>query len=160
MSELKVYHCNEWKNEYTEFYIKSEADKVIAEKDAEIAGLKAAAKEPSVPNRTCRKCGSAGTLMYMPIVKDGRTYWDLYNNRGIDYVFGIQCAHCGETAFVTKQTHEYDLHHQKYKRCLAMAMWCSAELGMLVSTWEFKIKHYKKWQKRWLKIAEKFKEAK
>ena len=31
MSELKVYHCNEWKNEYTEFYIKSEADKVIAD---------------------------------------------------------------------------------------------------------------------------------
>ena len=31
MSELKVYHCNEWHNEYTEFYIKSEADKVIAD---------------------------------------------------------------------------------------------------------------------------------
>ena len=29
MSELKVYHCNEWHNEYTEFYIKSEADKMI-----------------------------------------------------------------------------------------------------------------------------------
>ena len=46
----------------------------------------------------------------------------------------------------------------KYKRCLAMAWWCSAELGMLVSTWEFKIKHYKKWYKRWLELAEKFKE--
>lgn len=52
------------------------------------------------------------------------------------------------------------LRHQKYKRCLAMAMWCSAELGMLVSTWEFKIKHYKKWHKRWREIAEQFKEAK
>ena len=31
MSELKVYHCNEWHNEYTEFYMKSEADKVIAD---------------------------------------------------------------------------------------------------------------------------------
>ena len=30
MIELKVYHCNESHNEYTEFYIKSEADKVIA----------------------------------------------------------------------------------------------------------------------------------
>ena len=27
--ELKAYHCNEWHNEYTEFYLKSEADKVI-----------------------------------------------------------------------------------------------------------------------------------
>ena len=44
MSELKVYHCNEWHNEYTEFYMKSEADKVIAEKDAEIARLKAIRK--------------------------------------------------------------------------------------------------------------------
>ena len=51
-----------------------------------------------------------------------------------------------------------ELRRHKYKRCLAMAWWCSAELGMLVSTWEFKIKHYKKWQKRWLKLAEKFKE--
>lgn len=40
-----------------------------------------------------------------------------------------------------------------------MAWWCSSELGMLVSTWEYKIKHYKKWQKRWLELAEKFKEA-
>ena len=31
MNELKVYHCNEWNNEYTEFYLKSEADKMIAE---------------------------------------------------------------------------------------------------------------------------------
>ena len=31
MSELKVYHCNEWHNEYTEFYMKSEADHYIAE---------------------------------------------------------------------------------------------------------------------------------
>ena len=49
--------------------------------------------------------------------------------------------------------------HHKYKRCLAMAWWCSAELGMLVSTWESKIKYYKRWQKRWLEIAEQFKGA-
>jgi len=36
MSELKVYHCNEWHNEYTEFYMKSEADKVIAELKAQV----------------------------------------------------------------------------------------------------------------------------
>ena len=29
MIELKAYHCNEWHNEYTEFYLKSEADEVI-----------------------------------------------------------------------------------------------------------------------------------
>jgi hypothetical protein len=31
--ELKVYHCNEWHNEYTEFYLKNEADKLIERKD-------------------------------------------------------------------------------------------------------------------------------
>ena len=39
MQELKVYHSNEWHNEYTDFYLKSEADAVLAEKDAEIRRL-------------------------------------------------------------------------------------------------------------------------
>lgn len=99
----------------TLYYRKSEADKVIAEKDAEIARLKDIRK---VHVEAIESMG-AGLLQ-----------------------------------------DDYEIRHQKYKRCFAMAMWCSAELGMLVSTWEFKIKHYKKWQKRWLKIAEQFKEEK
>lgn len=39
MSELKAYHCNEWHNEYTEFYLKSEADEVIAKLNVEIKRL-------------------------------------------------------------------------------------------------------------------------
>jgi tellurite resistance protein len=56
MSELKVYHHELRHNEYEEFYIKSEADKVIADLEEshkkevgqlliEIAGLKADYKE-------------------------------------------------------------------------------------------------------------------
>ena len=41
MSELNVYHHELRHNEYDEFYLKYEADKVIAEKDKEIAELKA-----------------------------------------------------------------------------------------------------------------------
>ena len=41
MSELNVYHHELRPDEYDEFYLKYEADKVIAEKDAEIAELKA-----------------------------------------------------------------------------------------------------------------------
>ena len=41
MSELKVYHCDEWHNPHTEFYLRHEADKVIAEKDAKILALDA-----------------------------------------------------------------------------------------------------------------------
>ena len=33
--ELKVYHCNEWHNEYTEFYMKSDVDSAIDELKAE-----------------------------------------------------------------------------------------------------------------------------
>ena len=40
MSELNVYHHELRHNEYAEFYLKYEADKVIVEKDAEIATLK------------------------------------------------------------------------------------------------------------------------
>lgn len=40
MSELNIYHNELRPDEYDEFYLKYEADKVIAEKDAEIAKLK------------------------------------------------------------------------------------------------------------------------
>lgn len=154
--------------EECEAYKKAEADKFIAEKDAEIARLKALAKEPSLSNRVCRKCGKEGTLMYMPAVEDNHTFWDLYNNRGIDYVFSIRCAHCGEVAFVTKQVHEYELRLDKYKRCLDMAKRCFTK-----SNYHFVLaRHgedskennrrsilYSKWHKRWLEIAAKIKEA-
>ena len=118
MSELKALHAFDVYDAYTktgdddaaQVYLKSEADKVIAEKDKEIAKLQ---------------------------------------KQVHDYAQGL---------YVIQASAEKEARHHKHKRCLAMAMWCSAELGMLVSTWEFKIKHYKKWQKRWLKIAEKFKE--
>jgi len=49
--------------------------------------------------------------------------------------------------------------HQKYKRCLAMAKWSKA--GMYLSyECDFKREWWNKWQKRWLELAEKFKEAK
>lgn len=37
MSELKVYHCNEWHNEYTEFYLKDEVDNVFRRLKARLA---------------------------------------------------------------------------------------------------------------------------
>lgn len=94
-----------------EYYLKSEADKVIAEKEAEIAELK---------------------------------------EQVHDYALG---------SYVMQAMAEKEARHDKYKRCLAMALWCSAELGMLVSTWESKIKFYKRWHKRWLELANKFKEV-
>ena len=115
--ELKVYHCNEWHNECTEFYLKYEADKVIAEKDAEIAEQKRLRNMAlaSVPN----------VLKVMKIIQ-----------------------------------------HHKHKRCLAMARWCE----YFANYWECceppdcgafiaRAKFHRKWLKRWLELAEKFKEA-
>ena len=49
----------------------------------------------------------------------------------------------------------------KFKRCLAMAKWCATERDIYHLIPRFgKMKFYTKWRKRWLELAEKFKEAK
>lgn len=149
------------------YYLKSEADTVIEAKDAEIEELKAMVKEPRIPHRTCRKCGRVETLMYMPIVKDEGTLWNLYNNKGIDYVFGIQCAHCGEVAFVTKQTHEYELRKQKLKRCLDKAKWCDERIARYTLqqeiqgiSWQKEIKFYRRLKDKYIEISKQFEDRK
>lgn len=69
------------------------------------------------------------------------------------------------------------IQHQKYKRCLAMAEWCKESLRLMRTYevtddyWNLETGHdaeyfckkgdfYRKCRERWLKIAEKFKEAK
>ena len=113
MSELKAYGIRGIdglvvESESGQLYLKSEADKVIAELEDKVLQYKVLDKEH------CRDLNT-------------------------------------QEQFFAKQ-----IARHKHKRCLAIAWWCSAELGMLVSTWESKIKHYKKWQKRWLELAEKF----
>ena len=50
----------------------------------------------------------------------------------------------------------------KYKRCLAMANWCESE--NYTACWYHenseRCEWTEKWEKRWLELAEKFKEAK
>ena len=61
-----------------------------------------------------------------------------------------------------------ELRHQKYKRCLAMAKialddWHLHNSLYAIGHQEFekrKCDFYKKWHKRWLELAEKFKEGK
>ena len=53
-----------------------------------------------------------------------------------------------------------ELRHQKYKRCLAMVLYCEALiLNEFLINPEY-IKWLGKWRKKWLKIAEQFKEDK
>ncbi|PJJ42352.1 hypothetical protein BGX16_2378 [Hallerella succinigenes] len=69
------------------------------------------------------------------------------------------------------------VRHQKYKRCIAMAEQCKESLRLMRTYevtddyWNLEFGHdaeyfckrgdfYKKWRKRWLELAEQFKEAK
>ena len=125
MSELKtrfiddtyVEYYNTGNHELAQIYLKSEADKAIAEKDKEIAELKADYKE------------ACGRLQTANLIKDEQ----LASTR-----------------------------HHKFKRCLAMAKWCEAE--NYTECWYHenseRCKWTEKWYKRWLELAEKFKEAK
>ena len=53
--------------------------------------------------------------------------------------------------------------HHKYKRCLAMAWWCESEAYIHEHGSDYDedlVAWFGKWYKRWMKLAEKFKEAK
>ena len=51
--------------------------------------------------------------------------------------------------------------HNKYKRCLAMAMWCASRVVVWTTDGnERKSNWYWKWKERWKNLAEKFKEKK
>lgn len=50
--------------------------------------------------------------------------------------------------------------HQKYKRCLAMAKWCRTSARCDEGLGAFKYRDwYWKWYKRWLALADKYKEG-
>lgn len=73
-------------------------------------------------------------------------------NRVRDYAQGL---------YVIQAMAEKEARHHKYKRCLSMAKLCN-EKWLVHNFAEIttKLGFYDKWEKRWLKIAEKFKEAK
>ncbi len=48
--------------------------------------------------------------------------------------------------------------HQKYKRCLAMAKLCHWKMGVFIYK-EEKNEFYYRWHKRWLTLADKYKEG-
>jgi NADH:ubiquinone oxidoreductase subunit F (NADH-binding) len=154
MSELKTYNSERiyWAVEQVEqeagdiedlhlddnlFYIKSEADKVIAELNAQVDFLK-------TTHDSCGNCNRCAD--------------------GMSKVLNEQLDELKKK--LIKQTTlrmwaEMQLHHNKYKRCLAVAMGCRRNrLHSSVCGPVEKIDFWEKWRKRWLELAKKFKEAK
>lgn len=77
----------------------------------------------------------------------------------------LSLARTGLLKSLAKAQHE--AHHNKHKRCLAMARWCAAECVVNQNTYkkyfthksEFRIEHFRKWYFRLLKLAEQFNEV-
>ena len=65
----------------------------------------------------------------------------------------LSLARTGLIKLLAKSQHE--AHHNKYKRCMAMAQ----VLEHVCPITNRKAKWMDKWHKRWLKLAEKFEEA-
>lgn len=103
------------------FYLKSEADKVIAEKDTIIEEQ---TKEIKFMHQHCKygkHCGTSCAQIHGELMQATIEIADLKekNKRLSD--------DCLIKASNTFREIEKEIRHQKYKRCLAMAKWCKAE---------------------------------
>lgn len=137
MSELKTRFIDDTYFEYyktgkhdlAQIYLKSEADKAIAEKDKEIADLK-------------MKLAAAQHVLRLN--KPDALYSNLETMSRLTH---------------EKDVVERRERHQKYKRCLAMYHYCAIkalyELDFKGNDVEWK--WYSKWMHKWFKLAEKFK---
>ena len=116
------------------FYLKSEADKVIADMDCEIKKLK----------------DSLDTLL------KAKTEQIIHEVIQKTLIYGEGFIRVEDAMKLIAE-----IRHIKYKRCLAMASKCR-----LRARWYGDMDFYKKeqwalkWHRRWLELAEKFKEVK
>ena len=95
-------------------------------------------------------------------LKDDCAYWKMSEGNAVNAMH--------ETEEYAMQLYN-ELRHQKYKRCLAMAKMCKARyvvenvrVNSHCASWDYteseEMKNWERWQKRWLELAKKFKEAK
>ena len=162
MSELKVIDLGNIRESiekdepvYYEYYAKSEADKVIAEKDAEICRLKNGIA-PKYSDKTLQERLN-----------------EVCEKHGVSTLQDLDWAFCESEKRRTKDNIDAVsiIYHHKYKRCMAMAKWCEggkliyqykqrcedAKTEMWLDYLMKRTEWYHKWEKRWLALAEKFK---
>ena len=159
MSELKVHKSyNRWIDEEmptpnddlicNEFYLKSEADKVIANKDYEIKELK---------NSITKLLGMDIEQVMKEVIQKTLIYGDGF----------VPVEHAMKLVADLRH-HKAVLRHHKYRRCLAMAMWCESEMWNIRNTplcemfyhevWQHDDEFWQRWYQRWQELAEKFKD--
>ena len=141
------------------FYLKSEVDTALAEKDKEIEELKCQVN--GLQNRS--------NLWYYNAVEEHKKFV-----QADKVIAELEESHKNEVkqllilnseqanaANMLRNSMEQVIFHQKYKRCLAMAIWCASRSA----SWCFdpaddklhKSEFYEKWKLRWHELAEKFK---
>ena len=164
MSELKVYKMVD---EYycddsfcvvpSDVYLKSEVDEELAKLNRQVEFLQ-------TTHSSCNNCNKCADGM-------GRVFDENLDELKKEKAYLLEHT----TEVINSQ--ERMIHHQKYKRCLVMAERCKESLRLMRTYeatdnyWNLEPGHdaeyfckkgdfYSKWRKRWLKIAEQFKEAK
>ena len=129
MSELNVYHHELRHNEYDEFYLKYEADKVIAEKDKVIAELKdklqnvsellTETREWLIESQKMHKRCADGAIKKIRHQKFKRCL--------------AMAKWCGSKVYHIRRTPLCDMSEHEY--------------------WQYENDFWQRWQKRWLDIA-------
>ena len=147
-------------------YLKSEADKVIAEKDTEIVELKKSLEQKNIAE------GSVRRILWE--LMDGGIIKEWYFNGKYNVLLSADDPHIQIAELKTKIEEVSlkfckQLRHQKYKLCLAMAERCEERYYYLNSLEYYQLTdreyrqviggYWDRWLKRWLELAEKFKEA-
>ena len=148
MSELKVYkmvgedYCDDsFCVEPSEVYLKSEADEELRKLHRQIEFLQ-------TTHSSCNDCNKCADGM-------GRVFDESLDELKKEKAYLLEHT----TDVINSQ--ERVIHHQKYKRCLAMARYCrSVWCSIIFIRDETGAGRYMKWERRWLRIAEQFKEAK
>ena len=147
MSELKALWIPTRSGNSCHCYLKSEVDKVIAEKDKEIEKLEKSLEQKNIAEGSVRRI--LWNLVDSGIIKE----W--YFNGEYNVLLSADDPHIQIAELRTKIDKVSlkfckQLCHNKFKRCLAMAKLAVEDD---YAPWNMK------WHKRWLELAEKFKEA-
>ena len=157
MIELKAIDMIVNDDYKTKVYLKSEADKVIAElKDIIEKNQSAYYVDLGIVAKDCEKLKASEDVL----VTDNRNLLDKVKN--LENHLRENADHFQRNEAQILENADKEIRHNKYKRCLAMAHICyknSIACANYTMPHE-KYKHWRRWQTIWSELAEKFKRAK
>ena len=141
MAELKPHLMLNREMSWIPCYLKSEVDKVIAKLNEQVKFLK-------ITHSSCNDCNKCADGM-------GKVFDESLDELKKEKEYLLEHT----TEVINSQ--ERVIHHQKYKRCSAMMMWCASRAVTLSQYGNEKDSDwFWKWKDKWKKLAVQFKEEK